>query len=130
MDLTSAQFGRGFNACPVRNVATLELNKMTATLIRDFDIRLQDLKGEWKYHVLFVTSQSGWPVYVKSRGGGEGEKEGVNEPWVCLFDASCCDCCWWYIFLPSIRYVALAFGCSFARVNGAGFGVRGRFVPR
>lgn len=78
-NLTNVQFGLGYNACPGRNVATLELNKITATLIRDFDIRLQDPKGEWKYHELFVTMQSGWPVYVKRRGGGrEGKQEGVN----------------------------------------------------
>lgn len=61
-------YGLGYNACPGRNVATIELNKITATLIRDFDIRLQDPKGRWKYHSLFVTSQSGWPVYAERRG--------------------------------------------------------------
>lgn len=70
-----SQFGLGYNACPGRNVANIELNKITATLIRDFDICLEDPKGEWKYHELFVTSQSGWPVYVQRRRLGGDERE-------------------------------------------------------
>ncbi|KAM0799387.1 benzoate 4-monooxygenase cytochrome P450 [Usnea florida] len=65
-------FGLGYNACPGRNVANLELNKVTATLVRDFDIRLADPDAEWRYHELFVTSRNGWPVYIRRRSMGKG----------------------------------------------------------
>ena len=43
----------------------LELNKLTATLIRDFDFQLVDPAREWHFHQLFLTTHGGWPVYVK-----------------------------------------------------------------
>lgn len=63
----SPQFGLGYDACPGRNVANVELNKITATRTRGFDLRLVDSEGEWRFHELFVTSPSGRPVYVKGR---------------------------------------------------------------
>ncbi|MCJ1251932.1 hypothetical protein MMC30_009170 [Trapelia coarctata] len=68
-------FGLGYNSCPGRNVASLELNKITATLIRDFELRLAEPDREWRYHTLFISIQSGWPCYIKRRAVG-GEKEG------------------------------------------------------
>ncbi|KAL8831513.1 MAG: hypothetical protein Q9191_000822 [Dirinaria sp. TL-2023a] len=60
-------FGLGYNSCPGRNVASLELNKVTATLIRDFDFELEHPEREWWYHQLFVTTQRDWPVILKRR---------------------------------------------------------------
>ena len=54
----------------------MELSKITATLVRDFDIRLADPDADWKYHELFVTSKDGWPVYLERRSVGE---TGVGE---------------------------------------------------
>ncbi|KAL8793216.1 MAG: hypothetical protein Q9195_004152 [Heterodermia aff. obscurata] len=62
-------FGLGYNSCPGRSVANIELSKITATLIRDFDFRLADPDAEWKYHQLFVTSQYESSVFVERRTG-------------------------------------------------------------
>ncbi|KAG6988547.1 cytochrome P450 [Physcia stellaris] len=67
MEKYSIPYGLSYNSCPGKNVAAIELSKITATLIRDFEFRLVDSKEEWKYHQLFVTSQHGWPVYLKRR---------------------------------------------------------------
>jgi len=48
-------------------MAHLELRKITATLIRDFEIRIVNSQKKWKYHQLFVTAKSGWPVWIKRR---------------------------------------------------------------
>ncbi len=73
------QFGLGYNSCPGRTAALIELNKITATLLRDFDLRLADPKAEWRVHELFVTAPRGWSVYVERRKapGGEGGGEGL-----------------------------------------------------
>ena len=58
----------GYNHCIGRNLATLELNKITATLVRDFELRLVEPDKEWKCHFLFLTVPWGWPVWMKRRG--------------------------------------------------------------
>ena len=40
---------------------------MTATLIRDFDMRLANPEKKWKYHTLFVVVPHGWSVFMKRR---------------------------------------------------------------
>jgi len=57
----------------------LELNKVSATLTRDFELKLADPAKEWRYHTLFISIPSGWPCYIKRRGAvvvKETEKEG------------------------------------------------------
>ena len=61
------QFGLGYSACPGRNLANVELSKITATLIRDFDIRQVDPAQEWKFRSLFIAVPWGWPCWVKRR---------------------------------------------------------------
>ena len=63
-----SKFGLGYNSCPGRNVANLELNKISATLTRDFDFELVDPDKEWQYHTLFIAVPYDWPVYVRRRG--------------------------------------------------------------
>ena len=65
---SNSKFGLGYNSCPGRNVANLELNKIAATLTRDFDFELVDPDKEWRYHTLFIAVPYGWPVYVRRRG--------------------------------------------------------------
>ncbi|KFY32922.1 hypothetical protein V495_08597 [Pseudogymnoascus sp. VKM F-4514 (FW-929)] len=39
MEKYMVQFGAGYNSCPGQNLARMEISKVTATLVRDFDIR-------------------------------------------------------------------------------------------
>lgn len=61
------QWGAGYNQCPGRNLAHLEISKITATLLRDYDIEQVDPKQEWTYESWFVALPSNWPCYVKRR---------------------------------------------------------------
>lgn len=59
------QWGLGYNACPGQRLARIELSKITATLVRDYDIRLVDSSKQWRYKTYFTVVPEDWPVYVK-----------------------------------------------------------------
>jgi cytochrome P450 len=58
-------FGAGYASCPGQNIARIELSKITAMLVRDFDICQQDKNQEWQYRAYFTTVPHSWPVIVK-----------------------------------------------------------------
>jgi cytochrome P450 len=60
-----AQFGAGYGACPGQNVAKIELAKITATLVRDYDIKLVDEQKDWKWKAYFTVVPHSWPVFVE-----------------------------------------------------------------
>ncbi|KAF4974568.1 hypothetical protein FZEAL_8540 [Fusarium zealandicum] len=60
-------FGAGYGSCPGQNVAKIELNKIAATLIRDYDIQQVDKKQEWKWKAYFTVVPHSWPVFVDRR---------------------------------------------------------------
>ncbi|KAF4461647.1 Pisatin demethylase [Fusarium albosuccineum] len=60
-------FGAGYGSCPGQNVAKIELAKITATLVRDYDIKQVDSKQEWKWKAYFTVVPHSWPVYIKRR---------------------------------------------------------------
>ncbi|OCK85737.1 cytochrome P450 [Lepidopterella palustris CBS 459.81] len=60
-------FGAGYNSCPGRNLANLEVSKTAATLLRDFDIRQVDPEQDWTYEAHFTAVPYGWPCYVQRR---------------------------------------------------------------
>lgn len=45
----------------------MELSKLAATIIRDYDIRQVAPGQEWSYRAAFVAAPHSWPVYVKKR---------------------------------------------------------------
>ncbi|KAL4762796.1 cytochrome P450 [Aspergillus foveolatus] len=47
-------FGHGYNSCPGRHLATIELSKVIATLVRDYDTRQQNPGQSWKYMAYFT----------------------------------------------------------------------------
>ena len=61
------QFGAGYNSCPGRSLATLEVSKVAATLVRDFDICQVDPTKKWQYEAHFTAVPYGWPCYIKPR---------------------------------------------------------------
>ncbi|KAI0123571.1 benzoate 4-monooxygenase cytochrome P450 [Xylariales sp. AK1849] len=58
-------FGAGYASCPGQNIARIELSKITATLVRDYDIWQKDKNQEWQYRAYFTVVPHTWPVYVK-----------------------------------------------------------------
>ncbi|KAK4206687.1 Pisatin demethylase [Rhypophila decipiens] len=65
MDKYYMPFGRGYASCPGINLAKIELSKLAASIVRDYDIRLVDPSREWQYEAYFNTLPHSWPVFVK-----------------------------------------------------------------
>ncbi|KAL4981317.1 cytochrome P450 [Aspergillus falconensis] len=63
-------FGHGYNSCPGRHLATIELSKVIATLVRDYDIRQQNPSQTWRYMAYFTAVPYGWPCYISKREDG------------------------------------------------------------
>ncbi|KAL4733347.1 cytochrome P450 [Aspergillus similis] len=63
-------FGHGYNSCPGRHLATIELSKVIATLVRDYDIRQQSPGQSWRYMAYFTAVPYGWPCYISKREDG------------------------------------------------------------
>ncbi|KAK6839281.1 cytochrome P450 [Apiospora arundinis] len=60
-------FGAGYNACPGQHVAKIELSKITATMIRDYDIRQARKDQEWKWKAYFTVVPHSWPCLITKR---------------------------------------------------------------
>ncbi|ORY56949.1 cytochrome P450 [Pseudomassariella vexata] len=60
-------FGAGYNSCPGHNIAKLEISKIAATIVRDYDIRQVDKSQEWKWRANFTLVPHSWPIYVERR---------------------------------------------------------------
>ncbi|KAL4816232.1 cytochrome P450 [Aspergillus spinulosporus] len=63
-------FGHGYNSCPGRHLATIELSKVIATLVRDYNIRQQSPSQHWRYMAYFTAVPYGWPCYISKREDG------------------------------------------------------------
>lgn len=61
------KFGAGPHTCPGQHLAKVEIPKVLATLVRDYDIRLVDPAREWQWAAYFTAHSHSWPVYVKKR---------------------------------------------------------------
>lgn len=61
------KFGAGYNSCPGHYIAKMELSKITATILRDYDLKLVDETREWHWRAYFTVVPKGWPVYVTKR---------------------------------------------------------------
>lgn len=59
--------GAGYKQCPGRNLAHLEVSKISATLRRDYDIAQVDPKQDWTFKSWFIASPSNWPCHIKRR---------------------------------------------------------------
>lgn len=45
----------------------VQILKVAATLVRDYDIRQVDPKNVWEYQANFTALAHSWPVYVQKR---------------------------------------------------------------
>ncbi|KAI1079336.1 cytochrome P450 [Whalleya microplaca] len=66
-------FGAGFESCPGHHVAKMELSKIIATIVRDYDFRQVDQDQEWQWKAYFTAVPHSWPVNVDKR-----ERPGVD----------------------------------------------------
>ncbi|ETS77916.1 hypothetical protein PFICI_09978 [Pestalotiopsis fici W106-1] len=57
-------WGQGYASCPGQNIARLELSKIAATIVRDYDIRQVDPKQQWHWKARFAMLPHDWPVYI------------------------------------------------------------------
>ncbi|KAJ9144959.1 Benzoate 4-monooxygenase cytochrome P450 [Pleurostoma richardsiae] len=60
-------WGLGYASCPGQNIAKIELSKICATLVRDYNIRQVDPKQEWSWKAYFTVVPHDWPCYVEKR---------------------------------------------------------------
>ncbi|KAF7536479.1 hypothetical protein G7054_g4508 [Neopestalotiopsis clavispora] len=58
-------FGAGYASCPGQNIARIQISKISATLVRDYDIRQADPAQNWTYKAYFTVAPRGWPVLVR-----------------------------------------------------------------
>ncbi|KAK4185788.1 benzoate 4-monooxygenase cytochrome P450 [Podospora australis] len=62
-------WGLGYASCPGQNIARIELSKICATLVRDYEIRQVDKGQEWRWKAYFTVVPEGWPCFVRRREG-------------------------------------------------------------
>ncbi|KAH8900596.1 cytochrome P450 [Thozetella sp. PMI_491] len=58
-------FGLGYGTCPGINLAKIQMSKMAASIVRNYNIRQVDPKQTWSYDAYFNTLPYDWPVYVE-----------------------------------------------------------------
>lgn len=63
------QFSAGYNMCPGRHLAHLEISKATTLLMRDYDISLSKERETWDYVCHFTIVPKNWQVDIKRRRG-------------------------------------------------------------
>jgi cytochrome P450 len=61
------QFGAGYGSCPGQNIAKIELSKITATIVRDYDIRQVNKDQNWQWKAYFTVVPHSWPVFIDKR---------------------------------------------------------------
>ncbi|KAI1879725.1 hypothetical protein JX265_002679 [Neoarthrinium moseri] len=67
LDKNFLPFSGGIGACVGQHLARIEIFKILATIIRDYDIELARPDQEWKYYAYFTVVPGDWPVYVQKR---------------------------------------------------------------
>ncbi|KAI1073369.1 cytochrome P450 [Whalleya microplaca] len=60
-------FGAGWASCPGQHLAKVQMLKMIATIVRDYDIRLVNPNKQWKWAAYFTMNPYDWPVYINKR---------------------------------------------------------------
>ena len=67
MEKSFTAFGAGYNQCPGRHLAHMELCKTTAMLVRDYDIKQVNKGKSWRFESHFTAVPYDWPCYVTRR---------------------------------------------------------------
>jgi len=66
--------------CPGRNLAHIEISKISATIIRDYDVERVNPKQDWSFESWFVAVPWNWPCYVKRRYRWGAPEGGALDP--------------------------------------------------
>ncbi|KAF3001003.1 hypothetical protein E8E14_001021 [Neopestalotiopsis sp. 37M] len=67
LDKNFLPFSGGIGACVGQHLAKIEIFKILATMIQDYDIVQVQPEQEWKYRAYFTVVPGDWPVYVTKR---------------------------------------------------------------
>jgi cytochrome P450 len=54
-------------SCPGQHIAKIELSKISATIVRDYEIRQVNPGQEWQWKAYFSLAPHSWPCYVEKR---------------------------------------------------------------
>ncbi|KAK7917833.1 cytochrome P450 [Apiospora marii] len=60
-------FGAGYNSCPGQHVTKIEMSKVAATIVRDYDICQARKDQTWKWKAYFTVVPHSWPCLIKRR---------------------------------------------------------------
>ncbi|ETS81645.1 hypothetical protein PFICI_06647 [Pestalotiopsis fici W106-1] len=60
-------WGVGYASCPGQHIAKIQLSKIAATIVRDYDIRQVNPSQDWSYSAYFTAVPHDWPVFVTKR---------------------------------------------------------------
>lgn len=64
-------FGAGYNRCPGRQLALLQVPKLAALMLRDFDFERVEPGKEWEWKNNLTAAPYGWDCYVTRRTRGQ-----------------------------------------------------------
>ncbi|ETS80355.1 hypothetical protein PFICI_07884 [Pestalotiopsis fici W106-1] len=67
LDKNFLPFSGGIGVCVGQHLARIEIFKILATIIRDYDIAQVKLEQEWKYRAYLSVVPRDWPVYIAKR---------------------------------------------------------------
>ncbi|KAI1268171.1 cytochrome P450 [Xylariaceae sp. FL1019] len=67
LDRNYVAFGLGFNSCPGQHLARIEMYKIAATIVRDYDIRQVNPDQAWSHDAYFIDCPYDWPVLITKR---------------------------------------------------------------
>ncbi|MCJ1321857.1 hypothetical protein MMC15_007202 [Xylographa vitiligo] len=63
-------FSAGYNACPGQHLARVEIGKVAAVMVRDYEIAQVDAGRAWMWRSHFSAVPWGWDCWVKTRRRG------------------------------------------------------------
>ncbi|KAK7942902.1 cytochrome P450 [Apiospora aurea] len=61
-------WGVGYASCPGQHIARMQLSKLSATIVRDYEVRQVVPGAEWRWSAWFTSVPHSWPVYITKRG--------------------------------------------------------------
>jgi cytochrome P450 len=67
MDKYMLTFGAGYNQCPGKHLAHLEVSKTAAMMVKDYTIRQVEEGKSWRFETHFTAVPYGWPCWVERR---------------------------------------------------------------
>ena len=67
LDKCFVAFGQGYNSCPGRQIAFIQLSKAAAMLTREFEFQQVEKGSSWTYENRFTVLVHDWSCYVRKR---------------------------------------------------------------